>query len=262
MKIIDSHAHIYPDRIAAKASENTGAFYGLPTAHDGTVSTLLASGNKAGVGRFVVHSVATAPEQVSRINDFIAKAAAEYGELIGFAAMHPDLSDAEAELDRVREMGLKGVKMHPDVQCFAADDPKMDRVYDALQGKMPLLLHAGDKRYGFSNPHRIAKVLDKFPKLDVIAAHFGGYSEWDDAEYYLAGRRIWVDTSSSLMFIPPERAWKLVNAFGADQVLFGTDYPMWDVFEELERFDTLNLTSSQRERILYKNILRLLGMET
>jgi hypothetical protein len=102
-------------------------------------------------------------------------------------------------------------------------------------------------------------VADRFPGLDIIAAHFGGYSEWDEAENHLAGRRIWVDTSSSLAFIEPERAVRLIEAFGADRVIFGTDYPMWDAREELERFYRLNLSPKQQEMILYKNILLLLG---
>jgi hypothetical protein len=128
-----------------------------------------------------------------------------------------------------------------------------------MAGRLPLLVHAGDCRYEFSNPKRIANVLDRFPKLDMICAHFGGYTEWDAAENLLAGRRVWVDTSSSLMFINPERARSLIESFGADRVIFGSDYPMWDVKDELERFNAISLPDEAREMILWKNIMNLLG---
>jgi hypothetical protein len=230
-------------------------------AHDGTVSKLLATGKKAGISRFLVHSVATTPEQVQSINNFIAQAVERHKEFVGFAAMHQDLPDMEDEVERFVGLGLRGIKMHPDIQRFKVDDPKLDRLYDCIQGRLPLLLHAGDYRYKFSNPKRIARVLDRFPRLTVIAAHFGGYSEWEQAEMHLAGRRLWVDTSSSLAFISPQRARRLIDMFGADRVMFGTDYPMWDATEELARFDALRLPPHQKEMILYKNACALLGIE-
>jgi hypothetical protein len=39
MKIIDIHAHIFPDKIAEKASANVGAFYNLSMKHDGKIRT-------------------------------------------------------------------------------------------------------------------------------------------------------------------------------------------------------------------------------
>ena len=84
--IIDSHCHIYPDGIARKAVEAVDRFYdGLPADHhDGTVDTLVKSGNAAGITRFVVHSVATSPHQVSSINRFTARSQAE-----GWAGRRP-----------------------------------------------------------------------------------------------------------------------------------------------------------------------------
>ena len=129
-----------------------------------------------------------------------------------------------------------------------------------MEGRLPLLIHAGDKRYDYSHPRRIANILNRFPKLDVIAAHFGGWSQWDEAQAYLKGKRVWVDTSSSLYDISPERAKELVDDFGEDFVLFGTDYPMWKVNEELERLGKLGLSESQLEKILHLNVERLLGL--
>ncbi|MBQ2823467.1 MAG: amidohydrolase [Oscillospiraceae bacterium] len=259
--IIDSHAHIFPDKIAEKAVEGIGSFYDLKMRFDGKISTLIDIGAKAGVEKFVVQSVATTPAQVESINNFIAKSVETYPDkLIGFAAIHPDYEDICGELDRACEMGLKGVKIHPDFQHFRIDDDKAMKIYEHIEGKMPLLVHTGDYRYEWSKPERMARVLDAFPKLQVIGAHFGGWSEWDKVEEAYAGREIWVDTSSALYELSAETAMKLIRFFGVDHVLFGTDYPMWSAVEELEMLGKLPLSEEEREMILHGNIEKLLGL--
>lgn len=258
--IIDAHAHIFPDKIAEKAVEGIGSFYpGLTMHMNGKVGTLIDEGAKCGIEKFLVHSVATTAAQVESINNFIAECVKTYPDkLIGFAAMHPDYPNVASEIDRAVSMGLKGIKLHPDFQQFNIDDERAMKIYEAAEGRVPVLIHMGDHRYGWSKPHRLVKVLENFPKLDVIGAHFGGWSEWNDAEKELAGRRLWVDTSSSLYAMTPERAAELIHKFGADKVMFGTDYPMWTAKDELEMFYKIPLTDEEREMVLHKNAEKLL----
>ncbi len=85
-KIIDIHAHIYPEKIAKKAVESIGSFYGISmVGGNGTSENLIASGGKIGVEKYVVHSTATKPEQVESINNFICGECKLHGEFIGFA---------------------------------------------------------------------------------------------------------------------------------------------------------------------------------
>ena len=260
--IIDSHAHIFPDKIAQKAVAGIGNFYKELTMHcDGTADSLIKQGEAAGITKFIVQSVATVPVQVESINDFIAGCVKKYPDkFIGFAAMHPDYEDPEKEIDRAISLGLKGVKLHPDFQQFAIDDPKAMKIYEIIEGRLPLLIHTGDIRYKYSHPQMLVNVLDRFPKLDVIGAHFGGWSEWDNAAKILGGRRLWVDTSSSLYSMTPEHARELIDAFGVENVLFGTDYPMWTAEHELELFNKIPLTEKEREMILHENAEKLLNI--
>lgn len=260
-KIIDSHAHVFPDKIAEKATESIGEFYSLPMGLDGSVRTLLELSEKHGISAFLIQSVATAPQQVQSINDFIAGVVKQFPDkFIGFGALHPGMDEPEQEIERILALGLKGVKLHPDFQKFEADSEAAMRLYALMEGRLPLLIHAGDKRYGYSRPQRIAHILDAFPKLDVIAAHFGGWSQWEESQRCLAGRRVWIDTSSSLYDLAPERARELIGSFGEDYVLFGTDYPMWRVDEELERLSALGLSELVMEKILHENLERLLDL--
>ncbi len=261
--IIDAHAHIFPDKIAAKAVEGIGTFYDSLEMHlDGTADTLVRQGEAAGIEKFLVQSVATVPEQVKSINDFISEQVKKYPDkFIGFAAMHPSFGDVEAELGRAVSLGLKGIKLHPDFQRFYIDDEKVFGIYrEAEKRRLPILIHMGDSRTEYSKPARLANILEKFPKLDIIAAHFGGWSEWDDAAAVLGGSRLWTDCSSSLYAMSPEHARRLIDAYGVNRVLFGTDYPMWTAAEELERFERIPLTAAEREMILHENAEKLLGL--
>lgn len=259
--IIDMHAHIYPDKIALKASESIEHFYDIHVGYDGRVSTLLQLGRESGVDRFLVHSVATMPGQVGHINDFIINAVKENPQnFVGFAALHPDYSDIPGEVDRIIKAGLKGIKLHPDFQKFNIDDERVFPLYECIEGRIPVLFHTGDKRYGFSKPRRVLNIMKRFPRLEIIGAHFAGYSEWDDAAEILGGSGVYVDTSSSMFWLTPEHTRRLIDAYGADRVMFASDYPMWSPKDELERLAKVDLTQEERELILHGNAERLFGL--
>ncbi|MBQ2945198.1 MAG: amidohydrolase [Clostridia bacterium] len=255
MKIIDMHCHIFPEKIAQKAAAAIGSFYSITMAHDGTRERLISSCKENGIVRALIHSVASNASQVEKINDYIASSKEECPELFtGFATMHPDYENIAAEIKRAREMGLKGIKIHPDMQHFAIDDRRAYPIYEEIAGKMPIQVHTGDPRHNYSHPYMMAKVMKDFPSLTVIGAHFGGWSEWREAkECYKGLDNLYIDTSSSLYQIPADEAAALIRAYGVSRCFFGTDYPMWSAKEEIERFMSLPLTDGEREAVLYKN---------
>ena len=258
VEIIDFHAHIYPDKIAEKASQATGDFYGITPAYSGTSKELLTSGKAAGISRFVLLPVATKPDQVSHINDFIADEVSAHNEFYGFGTLHPDGENILEETDHIISLGLKGIKLHPDTQQFNTDDKRLFEVFDYIQGKTPLLVHCGDKRFDFSHPRRLKNVIDNFPHLQVIAAHLGGWSLFDEAFELLKDENCYLDISSTMMFLPPEQIEHYIHGYGVERILFGTDFPLWRPEQEVASFRRLNLSSFEFERIAYKNALGIL----
>lgn len=261
--IIDCHCHIYPEKIALKAVESISEFYHLPMCYDGRLETLLSASKENGVTHSVIFSVATKPAQVRSINRFIAEMVAQNpNRFIGLGTLHPDSDNIQEEVEEIIRLGLKGVKLHPDIQRIALDDKRCDRIYQACEGVLPVLVHAGDSRYDYSNPNRLKNVLEKYPKLTVIGAHFAGYSVWDEAEKQLSGyQNLYVDCSSSLALITKEKALKIIRTYGAERVLYATDFPMWSFEEELKRIQALGLTKKEKQQIFYKNACALFGLD-
>ena len=233
-KVFDAHTHTYPEKIAAKAVKNLGEFYDFVPEGDGTYDGLSANAENYGVRGFLLFSVATNAHQVTKVNDCIAslaeKSRGQGFQTVGFAGLHQEYPDFEGEIDRCIKLGLKGVKIHPDIQGVDIDDERMYRLYAIMQERgLPVFFHMGDNRaqYRFSEAKKLCRVLDDFPCLEVVAAHLGGYMAWDDALEYLAGRdRIWYDTSSALWAMTPERAGEIIHSLGVDRVMFGTDFPV------------------------------------
>ena len=261
MYFIDFHCHVYPDAIAPRAADSIRKFYHLGDDYmDGRVETLLKYGTQAGVEKFVLLPVSLRPTNTRHINDFIIEEVAKQPRFFGYGTIHAGMQDLCEEVEYIMDHGLLGIKMHTDCQVFPIDDPRLFPVYDMVQDKLPILFHMGDQRYNYSHPARLRKVLDLFPKLQVIAAHFGGYSMYDTAAEELKGKDCYFDVSSSLTFMEEGVAESYINRHGAERFVYGSDYPMWNPVVEMERFLRLKLTDSQKEQIAHITAENILGI--
>lgn len=261
--IIDCHCHIYPDAIVAKAVEAIEDFYdNRYKGFDGRAETMLGNGEASGVKHYVVFSVATTPRQVSSINSFISDCVKKSdGVYTGLGTLHPHSDDIEKDFRELLSLGLKGVKLHPDFQKIAIDDPCCQKIYSLCSGKIPVLLHTGDYRYDYSNPDRMRRMLEAFPDCTFIGAHFGGWSVWDEAAEKLAPYpNFYVDTSSSFSDISTEKAAELIKIYTPDKILFGTDYPLGDSEKELKMIKKAVADEQSLRKILFDNSSRLFGI--
>ena len=262
--VIDFHAHIYTDDMAPKAIASVKRRMGVRVPGLGTASDLKDSMAKAGVDRSILLPLAPLPKHVRPTNDFFLSAADGNG-LVPFGAIHPFQGDLEEELDRLLASGVRGVKAVPFLQSFYPDDPRCDRLYEAVAERgMLLLLHAGkvpeDLPEFFGTPDRFARMAKRHPDLVVVLAHLGGWEMWSAVREHLipAEENVYFDTAYISPSLSSEEAADLIRDIGADRVLFGTDYPWTDQAEEIEFIEGMDLSDREKRMILSQNARRLL----
>ena len=266
---IDIHTHAFHPKIAHKAVDHLNSFYSITCSGDGTIANLLEREQEAGLEKCVVLCAATAPAQVIPANNYAISLQREHPEqVIAFGTVHPAYENWEKELARLKAAGIRGIKLHPDFQSFWLDDPRLLPIFEAAQKDFVFEIHIGDKTTPDKNPscpYKLASILRQFPGIRVIAAHFGGYSMWSHALEVFAGNKfenLWFDTSSTTPFASPELAHKLLNAFPRERILFGTDWPLYDPVEELQRLQSLGGLSDSEMEVIMSNASALLAPNT
>lgn len=264
MRIIDVHTHAWVDQLAEKA---VGALRGDATItwdpmYDGTISGLIAEMDRTGVDISVIQPVSTKPSQVPAINDWAASV--DGGRIVAFGSMHPDFDDPASEIARMKGLGLRGFKMHPEHQSFAPDEHRLDAIWQAaIDNGMIVLFHAGADVIHPTvrgTADSFARLIEAWPHLRAILAHMGGYQQWSEVERHLSGSDVWLDTAYVLGHLPDEQFVELVRAHGVDKVMFGTDGPWTNAARELEHLSRLGFSESELAGILGGNAERLLGL--
>lgn len=262
--LIDFHTHAFPDKIAARAMDKLSYDSGgLCPQTNGTLDDLKIQMKKDGVNISVVQSIATNPGQQENVNNFAFEINKD-DSIVAFGSVHPDSPDALYELERIKSMGLKGVKFHPEYQSFYADDEKMKPIYKKIsQLGLITLFHAGHD-YGFGAPyHGMPDNLIgamKWFDSPVVAAHWGGVGCGEEVILKLCGADIWFDLSFGYGTMPKSFAQQIVDKHTPDRLLFASDMPWHRPSWEKMLLDTLDISENDREKINYKNAMKLLEL--
>lgn len=278
--IIDIHTHTFPDHMAAKVIDKLSRMSRSVPFTDGTLDGLRRSMDKAGIDRSIVLPVATNAHQVEHINDASARINEAQSDVISFGAMHPDFGNYVDELSRIVRLGLKGIKIHPVYQETDIDNIKFLRILDrAAELGLVVVTHAGAD-IGFPgvvhcSPSMIRNVVERIGNFKFVAAHLGGWRNWDEVLNTLVDTSVMIDTAFSTGMITPrgDCRWnekdlrmldgdqfiKFVKAFGADRILFGTDSPWSDQSESKKFIEQLPLDDDERSKILGGNAQKLLA---
>jgi predicted TIM-barrel fold metal-dependent hydrolase len=260
-RVFDFHTHVFPDAIGPRTVAQLSATLPDKPSYDGTRAGLLRKMSEAGIAGALNAPVATRPGQVSAINTWAA--ANNQWPILSFGAIHPDFPDIPAELRRVKDLGLKGVKLHPEYQSFSPDEPRLDAVWHTCRDLgLITLLHVGND-WLFEPPCKgppgaIARVVRAWPGLRFVAAHLGGFQMWNEFERELLGLPLYLDTSFAVGRLPEERLLGIIRRHGVDHILFGTDAPWQDPATALPAFLRLPLTPDEQRAILWENASRLL----
>ncbi len=258
--ITDFHTHCFPDALAEKALGRLAVISEIPYYTGATCASNLAAMKEAGIDRAVIFNIATNPKQTNKVNDFAIETAALYPNLIPFGSVHPESEPdfIEAELRRLKDAGIKGIKLHPDYMECPIDDEKYTPIFaTCCELNLTISTHAGWDFYSpdfiHATPERIARVLAAYPELRLVAAHMGGYKLGEDVLRHLAGKRVWFDTS--LLALAEDKALmrEILLSHDPDKLLFATDTPWSRMTDELAALESMELPEKLMVKILNEN---------
>lgn len=215
-----------------------------------------------GAGRAVCLNVATNAHQQASVNAFAASIS-NGSSIFAFGSVHGSTPAAEQELYRIADLGLKGIKLHPDYQGIDLLDRRMFPIYDtASELGLLCVFHAG---WDPAAPDRTRVVPDGilrlrrlFPRLRMLLAHLGGLAMWDEVEERLAGTGILMDTALIRGMLSPEQTLRIIRKNGSENILFGSDAPWQSSRATADFLDSLPLSSAEKDRIFYRNAEELL----
>lgn len=260
--IIDFHAHIYPDKVAAKAVEACAEL--LPAHTDGTRAGLESSMREAGIDLSVCLTVVNAPANSATINAWAMRE--HRAPLVMTGGFHPDEPNALATVEAVAAAGLSGIKVHPEFQQFRFDEERLFPVWERCEELgLFLIAHAGwdalfDPPY-HSDPEALAAFRRRFPGLKLILAHLGGMAMWDEVERHIAGLPVYLDLAMATPeYIGADQLLRIIRAHGATRILFGTDSPWYGQKKQLDFIRSLPLTPEEQAQIFHLNAAKLLGL--
>lgn len=264
--IIDFHTHIFPDSMAEKTISKLSSRIHENPYTNATLDGLKASMKEAGVDYSVVLPVVTRPEQFDTVNKFAASITGKDG-IFSFGGIHPKTKNMREEINRIVELGLKGIKLHPDFQDTYIDEKEnVELITYALQKGLNIVIHAGvDSELSnpvYCPPERSIKMIREVEQYvsteRIVLAHTGGLLMMDEVEEFLVGTNVHFDISFSRKAMRQEQMLRIIKNHGVDKILLGSDSP-WDGQKEtVEYVKSLPLSDNEKNRILGENAKRLL----
>ena len=293
---IDCHLHLYETKAAGLREKETYEIWEYGPKHDvafsrfgGDIADAEAAMAEAGYAHAVIANLfaidlldedlraADRPVQAARLmasNRWACEVAATRRQLSVFVAADPTVLGREPGAEHLREMverhGAKGIKIHPVVQRFMPDDPRMHPIYrTCVELGIPVLSHSGSARGGatYAEPRAFADLVRKFPELHLVLAHLGGGAWRQTAALADAFPQVSFDLCEIIAWTGAPNAptsselAKLILDIGPHRVMLGTDFPWYDLADTADRVMDLPLLSEeQKTGILGANAARILRL--
>ncbi len=249
--IIDFHTHVQPDT---------------------DLEAFLAEMDAQGIDMAVVQSLGADQPILDKANAHITKIVERYPQrLIGFASVMPTHKNAVADLVALIGSGFKGLKLHPPIQHFSVDDPRLAPLMDkCAELQIPVLFHTGGVflRTGvirFADSLHFDELAIRHPDTTIIMAHGQPFSH----DPYIVGKHpnVYMDTSvrfANIARLIPNIGPELLNWIRSDEkVIFGSDASptkLWRFKYNLDPLKEMAFTEESRAKILGGTARKLLGL--
>ena len=257
--IIDAHAHVHPKH------------HGWGEKHDARLENLIGCIEKWRIDRAVLLPVASIVS-----NEFIGRCVEQYPDkLIGFVSVNPLEGNAAIEKmeEDVYRYKLKGLKLHPRLQNFRADDPRLiPLVQKAASMGLPVVIDTlihGPSLLKDCMPLLVDEIARKVPAAKIVMAHMGGYKFMDALFVAKVNKNVYLDLSVTLLYFAgspfQEQIGFVIHQVGAERCIYGSDHPTYTVENVFKSsVDVLNgyhLSSKEMDQILGGTISSLLNLQ-
>lgn len=189
--------------------------------------------DEAGIDRSVLYAVEAPIVYAS--NEYVAGLCQAFPDrFIGFASVHPLDPQAPDKLEAaVKNLGLKGLKLHPPLQGFSPNDERVFPTYEkALELNIPIVFHVGSTPFGclcrldHASPILLDQVAVRYPQLRIMLTHLG--TLWHNESFMVVEKNpnVYIDTAAYVTEIAAILTPDIITRIGPDKIIFGTDYPM------------------------------------
>ncbi len=270
LKKIDAHIHVLPDAVH-EANPDADDVWGYADIHQYREIMTANNIEKAVVMPFNDPWLMSMEFTVDAVHRNLCELKRRYpGQLYAFADI--DVRNAPSETvdaicNAIADYSLDGIKIHPNNSGMAIDSDYNKVIFAfAQERQIPVAIHSyPNTDDDVSAAKRIVKIAERYPDLKLIVSHMGAF-QWE----HLLPIGCRVDMSAIL----PDyiRAYgiaktdEILHLFGADRLLFATDYPDSRVLKPDEIYtsyydilDQMDFTGDEAARIAYQNANDMLG---
>jgi predicted TIM-barrel fold metal-dependent hydrolase len=252
------------------------AVLGLEERRDLGLQALIEDMERAGVDHAVVHAEYELGDPADELNEAVAKLVADDPARFsgyGTVSLEPlNVMRAVRQVATVAELGLRGINLQPSFFGIPIDHPQLYPVYaKACELGLGVGLHTGinySSHRPIKNDHplQLDQVACDFEGLTLVACH----AAWPWAAEMVAVARKHPDVLLEFGGLAPkyvgapgsgwEPVYRFMNNLLAEQVLFGTDWPVFPMDRALAEWRGLDLKASVLEGLLGGNACRLLDV--
>ena len=260
------HAHVFPAAVKP----------------EGTIDQLLRLMDACGMEGAVCFPPLPPQALDLDTNQWLSAEIAGRPRLRGFGVIDFARPDLPGQVRRIAELGLRGIKLHPNIQQFAINCPQAMEVYGAAQEiGLFLSFHTGIHHFDLRKTSLLHfdELARTFPRLRFSLEHMGGYHFFNEALAVLANHfpppwleykcRIFAGLASvftqhynRFWYIRPDQIMEIIAQSSVEQVIFGLDFPYYQEKEiriALQTIAQLPVDEPARAKILGLNLQREIG---
>ena len=246
--VVDAHAHV-------------GPWFNFFTPEP-SADSMLRVMDRCGVRLAVVSATyAIGVDAVAGNAQVVAMVRQHPGRFAGYAVFNPHAPESLTDVERLLDMpSMVGIKIHPDVQAYAADGPLYAPIWElAARRAAPVLTHTFVDS-PFSDPLMFAAIAARWPEVVMLLGHSGVTGEGHRRAMQVAGahRNVYLELCGS--FTTGHWIRQMVERVGAQRVLYGSDFPFIELRYALGRVVFAGLPDADLALVLGGNARRILRL--